>query len=215
MSAAPGLPVSHDVGLRISWTLRPVLSKKTESHSATLESGETRVFTRGWEEKRHDMQNVCVNCHGPTHVENFYKQYDALVNLYNKKFAEPSMQIMGMLKSRDYYNKTPFSSDLEWIYFELWHHEGRRMRMGASMMGPDYTHWHGTYEVAKHFYFKFLPKVRETAEKHGDEEIIKEIDAVLSRPEHVWKKGLSPEERQKMIEFYQERYGQDVIEPEK
>ena len=25
------------------------------------------------------------------------------------------------------------------------------------MMGPDYTHWHGTYEVAKHFYSEFIP----------------------------------------------------------
>ena len=29
------------------------------------------------------------------------------------------------------------------------------------MMGPDYTHWHGMYEVAKHFYDEFLPSVIE------------------------------------------------------
>ena len=25
---------------------------------------------------------------------------------------------------------------------EIWHHEGRVARHGASMMAPDYTHWH-------------------------------------------------------------------------
>ena len=45
-----------------------------------------------------------------------------------------------------------FSNELDFTWYEIWHHEGRRARHGASMMGPDYTHWHGTYEVAKHFY---------------------------------------------------------------
>jgi len=25
----------------------------------------------------------------------------------------------------------------------MWHHEGRRARMGTAMMGPDYAWWHG------------------------------------------------------------------------
>jgi hypothetical protein len=29
------------------------------------------------------------------------------------------------------------------------HHEGRRARHGAAMMGADYTQWHGFYEVAQ------------------------------------------------------------------
>lgn len=29
----------------------------------------------------------------------------------------------------------------------MWHHEGRRMRQGALMNGPDYSHWHGVFEV--------------------------------------------------------------------
>ena len=40
-------------------------------------------------------------------------------------------------------------NDLDWIWFEIWHHEGRRARHGASMMSPGYRHWHGKYEVAK------------------------------------------------------------------
>ncbi|MBI4532951.1 MAG: hypothetical protein HY711_03305, partial [Candidatus Melainabacteria bacterium] len=37
MSATTNQPVTHDVGLRISYTLRPVISKLTTSHSAKLD----------------------------------------------------------------------------------------------------------------------------------------------------------------------------------
>ena len=32
---------------------------------------------------------------------------------------------------------------IEWTYYELWHHQGRRARMGTAMMGPNYMQWHG------------------------------------------------------------------------
>ena len=40
----------------------------------------------------------------------------------------------------------PFSSSIDFKGFEIWHHEGRRMRFGAFMNGPDYVQWHGIYE---------------------------------------------------------------------
>ncbi len=36
-------------------------------------------------------------------------------------------------------------------------------------MGPDYTHWHGMYEVSKHFYQKFLPEIIKAAKDSYDE----------------------------------------------
>ena len=84
--------------------------------------------------------------------------------LYNDKFAKPAQKIMDELTADGVLNpKAPFEHEVQWVFYELWHHEGRRARHGASMMGPDYTHWHGMYEVAKHFYTKFLPAVVETA----------------------------------------------------
>ena len=51
------------------------------------------------------------------------------------------------------------------------------------MMGPDYAWWHGMYEVSKHFYFKFIPAVRET----GDQVAIKAVDDLLKNdPMHAW-----------------------------
>ena len=77
-----------------------------------------------------------------------------------------------------------------------WHHEGRRARHGLSKMAPDFVHWQGFYEVAKHFYAKFLPMVRELSP-----EVAKEI---LAQESHKWvEQGMKKEEIAKMLEFYQ------------
>jgi len=190
MSATSSQPVTHDVGKRISWTLRPVLSKKLEN----------------WESRRSSMQAVCTHCHGSEFIEAFYTQYDKSVEFYNDKFAKPAQQIMDVLRAKKKITPDPFDDKIEWTFYLLWHHEGRRARMGVSMQGPDYTQWHGFFEVAQRFYFELIPEARELA--HTDAEINKVIDEILDRPEHAWRKGLSPDARQKILDFYKERYGQ-------
>ena len=107
-----------------------------------------------------------------------------MVKLYNDKFAIPATAIMKMVKDKKLLeNKAAFSNDIEWVYWELWHHEGRRARMGAAMMGPDYAWWHGIYDVAHNFYFKFIPGVRE----YNDLEINAYIDNLFATdPMHTW-----------------------------
>lgn len=189
MSATRGMPVTHDVGARISWTLRPVVSKKLEK----------------WEKRREAMMDVCQGCHAPDFVAAFYKSYDDTVDLWNTKFAQPAQALMAALKEAGKITPTPFDEELEWHFYRLWHHEGRRARMGASMQGPDYTQWHGFFEVAENFYTKFLPGARELAKGvPAAERVLGEIDA---DPRHGWRKGLSQEERIKIDDFYKQRYG--------
>lgn len=189
MGATSTQKVTHDVGARISWTLRPVISKKLENADA----------------RRGSMKEVCSNCHGLDFVDAFYKQFDATVGLYNEKFAKPAQDIMDILHARNKLSPTPFDDEIEWTFYKLWHHQGRRARMGASMQGPDYTQWHGFFEVAECFYFEFIPQARELA-KH-DPKITKMIDKVMSSPEHSWKKGLTKDDIQKIQDFYKQRYG--------
>jgi len=33
------------------------------------------------------------------------------------------------------------------MHYLIWHHDGRRWRMGASMMGPNWTHWNGAVDA--------------------------------------------------------------------
>ncbi len=168
MSATTEQPLTHDVGQRISWTLRPVLSVKKDN----------------WRKKRENMQNVCGACHGASFAQGHYYQFDALVNLYNEKFARPALEIITMIKNKKLLkNPASFSNKIEWTFWELWHHEGRRARQGASMMGPDYTWWHGMYEVAKHFYFNFIPEALE----YRDPEVNANITKLLKTdPMHNW-----------------------------
>ena len=35
------------------------------------------------------------------------------------------------------------------------------------MMGPDYVHWHGFYEMTRHFYTESLPLAMELGEAAG------------------------------------------------
>lgn len=190
LSATPTQAITHDPGKRISWTLRPEISKKQDN----------------WEVKRAAMKDTCLNCHGPDFVDAFYKQYDESVELYNEKFAKPAKKIMEALKAAKKISADPFDDPIEFVYYELWHHEGRRARMGASMMGPDYTQWHGFYEVAKHFYSKFLPEADELA--RGVPSAQTAIKEVKDMDQHRWIRGMSPEERARIKTFYQKRYGE-------
>jgi hypothetical protein len=168
MTATPRQASTHDVGERIAWTLRPIVS----------------VYKEEWETRRANMQDVCLNCHSKTFSDGHFHGYDAFVRLYNEKFAKPSLQIITLAREQGVMeNPAAFSNKLEWIFWELWHHEGRRARHGASMMGPDYAWWHGVYEVAQHFYFKYLPEAR----KYHNEAIDAYIDELLATdPMHQW-----------------------------
>lgn len=189
MSATRNQPVTHDVGARISWTLRPVVSKKLER----------------WEQRREAMVGVCQSCHAPDFVRSFYKDFDDTVDLWNTKFALPAQAVMTALKEAGKITPTPFDDEIEWHFYRLWHHEGRRARMGASMQGPDYTQWHGFFEVAENFYTKFLPLAKELG--RGQPKVEEALQAIDDDPRHAWRKGLSPEERAKIDTFYKQRYG--------
>lgn len=82
---------------------------------------------------------------------------------------------------------------IEWDWFELHHHEGRRARHGAAMMAPDYAHWHGMYEVAQDFYEKVIPEAREIIARAASRGQVAQakaagavLDEILARPEHAW-----------------------------
>ncbi|MCI5146667.1 MAG: hydroxylamine oxidoreductase, partial [Candidatus Electrothrix sp. AR3] len=84
------------------------------------------------------------------------------------KFAKPGIAlykaataVLKAVKGNEY---AKFAQQIDYTWFEIWHHEGRRARHAAAMMAPDYTHWHGTYEVAKHFYGKYIPELKEVIE---------------------------------------------------
>lgn len=218
MGATKKLKVTHDVGERISWTLRPAISEKIDE--AAKKAGKKDV--KSWEKRRDDMQEVCLSCHGSTWVENFYTQFDNLVNLYNDKFARPSTELMKMLTAKKLIpSDIQFTTKIEFTYYYLWHHEGRRARHGASMMGPDYTQWHGMMEVADRFYTQFIPELKELIKvkkeeggemKEGALAVEKRMEEIMNSDMHRWSQGkMSDAEkaaRKKASEEFKKRYAQ-------
>ena len=196
MSATRKQAVTHDVGQRISWTLRPPVS----------------VLKEGWGDRRGRMKDVCSSCHGERFVDGHYRQFDGVVQLYNEKFAKPATEVMELIKKKGLLeSKAAFSNEIEWQYWELWHHEGRRARHGAAMMGPDYTWWHGFYDVAHTFYFDFL----ESARALKDPEVDALIASIMARPEHAWFDRPTDEIKKDIREGKLQQVYSDLFKPER
>ncbi len=216
-----GGEVTHDPGTRISWTNRPPVSLVMDTdinghlvkETDPIERQKLTVDTAT--SKRNRMKEVCSHCHTPSYIEGFYKQYDNLVILYNEKFAKPGRDIVTALRSNGLISDTQFDEEIEWTWFYLWHHEGRRARHGAAMMAPDYTHWHGMYEVAERFYMELIPQARELVahgRSHGNAagaaRAEKVINDLLARPEHAWFEQGATDQMEQIRRQMQERYGQ-------
>ncbi|MCA9143947.1 MAG: hydroxylamine oxidoreductase [Planctomycetaceae bacterium] len=194
-----GEKITHDPGERLSWTNRPPVSTVMDTDingkivTETDPAKRRQMVTSTWQDKRQNMQQVCLHCHTQNYINSFYKQYDDFVVNYNEKFAKPGEAIMAALTKNELISKAQFDDEIEWTWFYLWHHEGRRARHGASMMAPDYAHWHGMYEVAERFYQELIPQAREIAEHataagkgEAAQAALAVIDEILARPEHKW-----------------------------
>ena len=98
------------------------------------------------------MKTVCMQCHGKTWVDGQYDIIDKVVNDYNDIYFKPAKNMLDTLYGKGLLDKSRyFDEQPEVEFYELWHHEGRRARMGTAMMAPDYSWWHGFYECKKRF----------------------------------------------------------------
>jgi hypothetical protein len=194
MSRTKDLPVNHDIGSRISWNLRAPVSFKIDEKD--IEAGKK---VKPWLQRRKDMKSVCRSCHGSNIVDAHFEQLDSFVELFNKKFAIPAKNLVTVMLENGLLDETKFNEEVEWTYFYLWHHEGRRARHGAAMFAPDYVHWEGMYEMAHRFYMKMVPEIKE-AIKHAREnknakgaDIVQAaLDKTLNSELHRWYLGKEP-----------------------
>ena len=145
MSGSGPVKTSHDVTERLSWELQAPLTIRPEDFAA-LPSG------LDWQREREKMQAVCIQCHGKKWVTDHYDKMDRVIAEYNDVYFKPAEAMLDRLYEKGLLDKRRFFDEqLEVEYYELWHHEGRRARMGTAMMAPDYAWWHGFYECKKRF----------------------------------------------------------------
>jgi len=121
---------THDVGDRLTWYLFSPISERRPV----------------WEDNKVRMQGVCQECHNANFITDFYTDADALVGAINT-WVQESDRIIQPLRDNGLLTDQPFDEPVDFIHFELWHHWGRTAKFGAWMQGPDYTQWHGAYEM--------------------------------------------------------------------
>ena len=145
MSGSGNVSTSHDVTERLSWELQAPLTIRPENFKAFPADTD-------WKEERKKMSAVCQQCHSKSWVDEHYRKTDAAVKEYNEVYFMPAKKMLDTLYKEGKLDKTRFFDEsMEVEYYELWHHEGRRARMGTAMMAPDYSWWHGFYECKKRF----------------------------------------------------------------
>jgi hypothetical protein len=119
---------THDVGDRLTWFLFAPISTRRP----------------GWQDNQVRMQALCQECHNQTFIETFYTDADALTEAINDRVRESDEIVAPVLQQ---ISEVPFDEPIDFVYFEAWHHWGRTAKFGAWMQGPDYTQWHGIYEL--------------------------------------------------------------------
>ncbi len=121
---------THDTGDRLTWFLAAPISERRP----------------GWQDNMIRMQSVCLECHNRNFIEGFYTDADAATEAINALVRE-SDAILAPLKEAGLITAEPFDQPIDYTTFELWHHWGRTAKFGIWMQGPDYTQWHGVYEM--------------------------------------------------------------------
>ena len=121
---------THDVGDRLTWFLAAPVSERRPA----------------WQDNKTRMQGVCFECHNQNFIETFYTDADAATEKVNAWVLE-SREIIKPLQDAGLMTDEPFDEPIDFVFFELWHHWGRTAKFGTWMQGPDYTQWHGVYEL--------------------------------------------------------------------
>ena len=146
MSGIGKLKTTHNVSERLYWNSWGKISKPRNSKDPL------NPLTGDAVKGRAMMEQVCGNCHSPLHTKSFFKQADKQVKLYNEAYYTPAAKMLAELKEKGLLDKNPWNDEFQKVFYHLWHHEGRRMRQGALMGGPDYAHWHGSFECMQDLY---------------------------------------------------------------
>ncbi|WP_088189674.1 multiheme c-type cytochrome [Desulfosporosinus sp. FKA] len=132
MSAFGSVQGTHDVGQRLKDNLTPEIA-------SLRKDGDVHQQT---------MNSICLNCHVQSFINNVMSKADKTIALSNQNVLK-GKSIVQDLRNSGLLGTKPFGTPIDFEYFELWHHEGRRARFGAVMGGADYVNWNGIYEQEK------------------------------------------------------------------
>ncbi len=94
------------------------------------------------------MKQVCVQCHTSDIPNRVYEQGEKVIESTNRRVSHAKALVDG-LRSQGLISGPPFSQPIDFIYFDLWHYDGRTTKHGAFMGGADFVQWHGNYPMLR------------------------------------------------------------------
>ena len=139
---------THNVGERLYWELQPKKSVPQWKGPDEVDLIPERIPDLAKAEKgREEMLLVCYQCHSSQWADNYFDEFDKVVEDYNKVWAHTDGLLQDAYAEGLISKDNPLDETPEIMHYLVWHHDGRRWRMGASMMGPDWTHWNGAVDA--------------------------------------------------------------------
>jgi hypothetical protein len=158
MSQFGSVAGTHNVGTRLYWELQPPKSVMQWKHPSDVDDIVTQTVPdqATAELGRKTMKQVCNQCHSPQWVNGHFTAFDEMVSDYNMLWDNVTATMKrakeeGLINADNPIDETP-----EIQAYLIWHHDGRRMRMGAAMMGPDWAHWNGAVDAIMNKYGALL-----------------------------------------------------------
>ena len=130
MSGINGQHVTHDPSERLSYYLADAITKPRPDMKRRQEA----------------MKQVCVQCHARPLIDRVYAEAEKVVESTNTQ-VQQAMDIVNALRSDRILTTPPFSQPIDFVYFDLWHYDGRTSKHGAFMGGADFVQWHGNYPM--------------------------------------------------------------------
>jgi hypothetical protein len=92
------------------------------------------------------MKQICNQCHAKTLIDRVYTEAEKVVVSTNQQ-VQKAADLMAALKKEGVVSAAPFSQPIDFVYFDLWHYDGRTSKHGAFMGGADFVQWHGNYPM--------------------------------------------------------------------
>ncbi|HLZ39842.1 MAG TPA: multiheme c-type cytochrome [Candidatus Sulfotelmatobacter sp.] len=130
MSGINGVGITHDPSERLSYYLANAITDRRPNYAAAQAK----------------MKQVCSQCHTPALIDRVYSQAEQVVQSTNVR-VKSAQDLVNSLRKDGTLSGPPFSQPIDFVYFDLWHYDGRTSKHGAFMGGADFVQWHGNYPM--------------------------------------------------------------------
>lgn len=149
MSGLNGLGITHDPSERLSYYLANAVTERRPNYA----------------QAQARMKQVCLQCHTPEVIDRVYTQAEQVVLTTNDR-VRAAQDLVNGLRKDGVLTGPPFSQPIDFIYFDLWHYDGRTSKHGAFMGGADFVQWHGNYPMLQKT-VQLQTMAAELRRKHG------------------------------------------------